>query len=245
MFFCCNLKKNNGDNASSAEDVDSNDNSDDGASLDVDNTDDDDDASDDDDDNDDDSTDDDDDNETTAPLTIGMRRKVVDRCAPLSLTPEELEYFSCKVQGPLNDEYEWDNCRGSQDCTEHQGGFCMHWYVCDDEVVEWCECVYDECQSDSDCPEDKACACRGTAIELNPNKNGNITNKCKPSNCRTDDDCPGGEVCMAHMDYCSKDSPRDAFIVNGFYCTTNYDSCRNHETCNTLPDEFKYRSHDF
>ena len=105
-----------------------------------------------------------------------------------------------------------ETCTSDASCTKGVNGRCNHL-----GGSATCQCTYDECAGDSDCPSGKTCACHGSPYMYNDN------NFCIAGNCRIDSDCGKGG-------YCSPSG--DASIV-GYYCHTPQDSCTNDNDCPT------------
>lgn len=124
-------------------------------------------------------------------------------------------------------------CSRDADCTAGSNGRC-----------EFARCYYDDCFSDSDCPNNRVCQCRGSASDLWPNT-------CETTgNCRVDADCgPGGYCSPSHVgDRCvclsavlcsdaSHCSPGPCVCGDscghGYYCHTTSDTCIDDNDCKT------------
>jgi hypothetical protein len=109
------------------------------------------------------------------------------------------------------------NCSSDADCTAGANGRCIDY----NGPIPTCypnTCSYDTCFSDSDCPKDQPCLCRGSA-------DSNVANTCKAGgNCAIDSDCgPGGE--------CSPGSTQYWCGVPGYFCHTAQDTCVNDSDC--------------
>jgi hypothetical protein len=105
-------------------------------------------------------------------------------------------------------------CRQDADCTQGTNGRCLGGLHC---VTS---CSYDSCFSDSDCPTDKACLCRG-------NESSFVANVCVPAECHTDLDCGSRGFCSLSLSGCFGAE----ICGDGYYCHTSHDSCIDDNDC--------------
>ncbi len=103
-----------------------------------------------------------------------------------------------------------ETCSSDASCTKGVNGRCNR---LGDSAM--CQCTYDECAGDSDCPSGQTCACHGSPYMYNED------NFCIAGNCRIDSDCGKGGYC----------SPSGDISVVGYYCHTPQDSCTNDNDC--------------
>ena len=88
------------------------------------------------------------------------------------------------------------------------------------------QCVYDECESDSDCGSGFACSCG----EVAPNPDYPV-NRCVEARCHSGLDCASG-LCMGTGDVCIiGDLQAQSFLIAGYYCATDQDACRSSDAC--------------
>jgi hypothetical protein len=100
-------------------------------------------------------------------------------------------------------------CSTDAECQAGQNGRCVA-----SHVVVSCECVYDTCYRDGDCPVGQACACK-------PFEFGNA---CVPASCRVDTDCGPGGFCGPVIEYCAR-------TTVGFQCHSFRDGCFGDADC--------------
>ena len=104
-----------------------------------------------------------------------------------------------------------------------------------------CGCNYDDCASDTDCPDQGVCICRQAAAPT-------MRNRCVPrGDCRVDTDCGAGGFCSPSPllgDTCDRNNvayschtPADE-CVDDFQCASGYclfDPAMKHWRCNPYP----------
>ena len=84
-------------------------------------------------------------------------------------------------------------------------------------------CAVDQCVRDADCGATGVCSCKGQTRGYAGASPGNA---CVKSNCRVDTDCGAGGWCSPSYDDCG------AFYgVQGYWCHTASDACRNDADC--------------
>jgi hypothetical protein len=105
-------------------------------------------------------------------------------------------------------------CLQDSDCTAGTNGRCGN-----PGGPAGCDCSYDTCMQDTDCPTDQTCACHGSAYN-------DFGNTCVAGNCRVDADCGAGG-------YCSPTAPAGGWCgdVGGYYCHTPNDLCLDDSDC--------------
>ena len=116
-----------------------------------------------------------------------------------------------------------DKCCRSSDCKARPGGGCFFGpqLRCSGEAPERANvCLYDECQSDTDCKSAGVgiCLARGAFHEYRT--------RCVYGTCRFDEGCgerPGGQ-CVPFFDPCSR-------RMVGFHCTYDDSGCRSNADC--------------
>jgi hypothetical protein len=103
-------------------------------------------------------------------------------------------------------------CKLDSECTAGLNGRCQY-------TNQACECTYDACATNADCPAGTDCMCEpmsgGAGFTGSPTQ-------CLPSNCRTDADCgPGG--------FCSPSQLNGTLwscgAIVGNFCHTTNDEC--------------------
>jgi hypothetical protein len=125
------------------------------------------------------------------------------------ICPSDRPAAGCSVQFP------GALCHLDSDCTAGTNGRCSG------NGHDGCNCTYDTCTSDANCPSGTLCACR------NPSRNDQGANVCLPSNCRVDADCGPGGYCSPSFDPgCGAYSG-----VTGWFCHTAADTCTNDSDC--------------
>jgi hypothetical protein len=110
-------------------------------------------------------------------------------------------------------------CKKNEDCTKQKGGRCAI-IECGGFGGPACapqgtRCDYDACSSDLDCTNGAVCDC-GTG------EGG--TNRCVKSQCRTDAECGTDGYCSPSQQVCSS-------LIEGWYCHSSADTCRNDSDC--------------
>jgi hypothetical protein len=111
-------------------------------------------------------------------------------------------------------------CTIDSDCTNGTNGRCA---VFGGGPAADCQCSYDTCEHDTDCPSNQTCACHGA-----PYTDG-AGNTCVQGNCRVDADCGltaqcgdslAGYYCHTARDLCVDDGdcPRAAGVVGNPTC---------------------------
>lgn len=98
-------------------------------------------------------------------------------------------------------------CDRNDDCTDGENGRCVG--DRGDQV-----CVYDQCQTDSDCGGE-VCAC-GAGKDA--------SNRCLVSNCNIDSDCGRGGYCSPSLGGCGE-------LDYTYQCHTNRDECLDDRDC--------------
>jgi hypothetical protein len=129
-------------------------------------------------------------------------------------------------------------CDSDTDCTAGTNGRCN----LEAAPFSTCatNCSYDACQSDSDCPDNQPCDCRGAATSA-------AANSCLTGgNCRVDSDCgPGGFCSPSQVDnFCFCPSPALCAADAGLSCFADGvatscacgDSCGHSYYCHTHDD---------
>jgi len=122
----------------------------------------------------------------------------------------------CSMGGPESE------CSDDSQCTTGTHGRCV-----DINGADGCECTYDTCGGDTDCPTGQLCACHGSGEFYLAG------NTCLAGNCRVDSDCECG------TGYCSP-SQTGAFDghqcggVVGYFCHTATDTCVDDSDCGQL-----------
>jgi hypothetical protein len=91
-------------------------------------------------------------------------------------------------------------------------------------------CAVDQCVKDADCGATGVCSCKGQTREWAGATPGNI---CVKGNCRVDADCGAGGWCSPSYGDCG------AFYgVQGYWCHTAADGCRNDGDCSSSDGGF-------
>jgi hypothetical protein len=80
-------------------------------------------------------------------------------------------------------------CATDSDCKDGEDGVCVE----ETGPARFCDCSYDACFSDDDCPATSVCACAGTYSR----------NTCLVSTCQVDADCGAGGFCSPVFENCS------------------------------------------
>jgi hypothetical protein len=143
-------------------------------------------------------------------------------------------------------------CSNDADCTAGRNGRCVASYISPCRSY----CSYDDCSTDTDCPEREACVCRSSGTSTAPNV-------CAPdSNCRTDSDCGecgfcspsiatntaclhdlgGGAVTTCGVDFSGTGTEEIKIDLGGcasvlslaYACHTLNDECTNDSDCPTV-----------
>jgi hypothetical protein len=96
-------------------------------------------------------------------------------------------------------------CHGDDDCTAAPGGTC--------QLGVGGECLYNECQVDSDCGPMARCECQNVR-------------RCVESRCSSADDCAGFACEASLAPQCGNLYPHV-----GYYCHSEQDECRSNDDC--------------
>jgi hypothetical protein len=108
------------------------------------------------------------------------------------------------------------NCGSDSTCTAGTNGRCDF----SGGGVLSCQCSYDGCQHDTDCPTNQLCACHGSPLLTGGNT-------CEPGNCRVDSDCGANGYCSPSA------GTGNCGGLAGYYCHTAQDTCVNDTDCNS------------
>jgi hypothetical protein len=103
-------------------------------------------------------------------------------------------------------------CQVHADCIARPKGRCIFVETNPPYDPGGTRCVYDQCESDSECLSGGVCQC------------GNVANECIGGNCRTDADCGARGYCSPDIDPCLGNTL-------GYYCHTNGDGCVDDTSC--------------
>jgi hypothetical protein len=106
-------------------------------------------------------------------------------------------------------------CEMDSQCTSGTNGRCIQAVG----PIEDCECTYDSCVHDTDCPTGDTCACHGSPYTYGEG------NTCVQGNCRVDSDCGPGGYCSPSYDTMSCGG------LLGYYCHTANDQCIDDTDC--------------
>jgi hypothetical protein len=89
-----------------------------------------------------------------------------------------------------------------------------------------CDCTYDSCAGDADCPSGQTCACHGSPYTFGAG------NACVPGNCRVDADCGTSGYCSPSPAMpCAGGGSFDYCEGLAYYCHTPKDRCINDGDC--------------
>ncbi len=124
-------------------------------------------------------------------------------------------------------EAESDKCRKHSECSEKPNGFCKNrsW-------EHYCECMYHECETDSDCKDSEACICNWKLHQAPQ------VRKCYVS-CRSNDECGADQKCVRGG--VQIECGQQFLGVVGYRCTSENDDCHGYEECkyrNKSKEEF-------
>jgi hypothetical protein len=113
-------------------------------------------------------------------------------------------------------------CTADSQCTDGTDGRCFPF----EGLLGGGGCSYDTCFTDTDCPSNAPCICRGSASD-------ETANSCATKgNCSLDSDCGRGGFCSPSMGACDYSSPdQSALAAASFYCHTPADTCINDTDC--------------
>jgi ribosomal protein L32 len=126
-------------------------------------------------------------------------------------------------------------CRSDADCTAGRNGRCL---LNGGRCLTYCS--YDECQTDTDCPESQPCGCRSDGADT-------VENRCiAGSNCRIDTDC--GECGFCSLSIVRADleclsggltatsCDCGSYVSLAYHCHTMYDECADYDDCSDGKD---------
>jgi hypothetical protein len=117
-------------------------------------------------------------------------------------------------------------CIMDSQCTSGADGRC----VMAGGPIEDCQCTYDTCMHDTDCPTGELCACHGSPYV------GGDGNTCVQGNCRVDSDCGSGGYCSPSYNTMSCGG------LAGYYCHTPNDTCLDDTDCGAGDEVCTYLS---
>ena len=126
--------------------------------------------------------------------------------APAPPTAHRSVAVACPAAGGTT-----SRCKVDDDCRGIFHGHC-----------EAGTCNFDQCTTDAGCGAKGVCFCKGATPVGRESSLGNV---CVVGNCQTDADCPSG-FCSPSYGSCG-----DYSGVQGYYCHTASDACRNDSEC--------------
>ena len=123
-------------------------------------------------------------------------------------------------------------CTSDGECTQGANGRCNRPFP----FLQGCQCDYDSCAHDTDCPGTNLCVCHESAYT---NRSGN---ECLPGNCRADTECGANGYCSPSAG--SQDPNTCGGAVVGYFCHTAADRCVNDTDCTGLYAACEWSSTD-
>jgi hypothetical protein len=134
---------------------------------------------------------------------------------PLNHRPNDSQCAQTPAPGTCMLQNVGGQCSQDSQCTSGTNGRCIE----NNGGALFCQCTYDTCTQDTDCPTGDLCVCHGSPYTFGAG------NTCMMGNCRVDSDCGASGYCSPTVGTSGCGS------VGGYYCHTAADQCVNDSDC--------------